>query len=88
MNLADVDPERRAAVAIDHITTEWQRWALKNRRPAALSAREALVAVQFECLVVWTAAQNIVNGTELTPEDMERLLLAQRRIDAIVDEAA
>ena len=85
MNLADVDPERRAAVAIDHITTEWQRWALKNRRPAA---REALGAVQFECLVVWTAAQNIVNGTELTPEDMERLLLAQRRIDAIVDEAA
>lgn len=88
LDLQSVDPDRRAEVALDHIKRDRQRWAVKNRRPAALSAREALVAIQFECLVVWTAAQNLRTGVELTAEDMERLNVAQRRIDAIVDEAA
>lgn len=88
LDLSDVDPDRRAAVALDHIQADRKRWAVKNRRPSALTAREALVAIQFECLVVWTAAQNLRGGVELTDEDMKRLSLAQRRIDAIVDEAA
>lgn len=88
MNLRQVDPDRRAAVAIDHITTDRKRWAMTNRRPSALSAREALVAVQFECLVIWTAAQNLREGVPLTDEDMARLNVAQQRIDAIVDEVA
>lgn len=88
MSASDVDPDRRAAVAIDKIVNEQKRWAITRRRPAALTAREALVAIQFECLVIWTAAQNIVAGVELTAEDLERLSLAQRRINTIVDEAA
>lgn len=86
VDLQSVDPDRRAEVALDHVRIERQRWAVSNRRPAALSAREALVAVHFECLVIWTAAQNLRQGVELTDEDMDRLSLAQRRIDAIVDE--
>lgn len=88
MSGSDVDPDRRAAVAIDKIVNEQKRWAVKNRRPAALTAREALVAIQFECLVIWTAGANIRAGVELSDEDMERVSLAIQRIDTIVDEAA
>lgn len=85
---SDVDPDRRAEVAIDSILIEQRRWAMKNRRPAALTAREAMAASKFECLVIWTAAQNIFAGVELTAADRERMNLAMRRIVTIFDEAA
>jgi len=88
IDLASVDPERRAAVAIDLITDDRTRWARQNRRPAAFSARQALAALQFEAFLIWTAAHNVVNGVVLTPQDLARVTLAQRRIDAIADEVA
>lgn len=87
-HLDEVDPDRRAEVVIDNIVVARQRWAVKNRRPPALTAREALIGVQFECLVIWTACANARNGVPLSDEDFERLTLAQRRIDTIVDEVA
>jgi hypothetical protein len=43
-------------------------------------AADVLEAVQFECLVVATAASNIAQGVELTPEDRARLMVAYERI--------
>lgn len=86
LDLHDVDTERRAAVALDAITSARQQWGRQQRRPPALSAREALAALQFEALLVWTAAANIRNGVELTDEDMARLTTACRWIDTICDE--
>lgn len=85
--LREVDAERRADVALDEITAEAARWHRENRRPRAITPREALIALEFESLVVCTAAGNIVCGVDLTDADRERLALAYRRIDLIVSEA-
>jgi hypothetical protein len=84
--LHEVDAERRAAVAMDTITAARRRHEQEHRRPAALTAREALAAIQFEALIVWTAAANVRNGVELDDDDFDRLTLAQRRIDALTSE--
>jgi len=86
LDLHDVDSPRRASIAIDKITTSRKRWTREHRRPKALTAREALGALQFEAMLVWVAASNLRNGVELTDDDYERLTLAARRIDAIADE--
>lgn len=86
LHLADVEPERRASVALDGVTSARRQWQREHRRPSALTAREALAAVQFECLLIWVAIGNFINGVELTTEDFERLTLAMRRIDALVGE--
>ena len=87
MNLADVDAERRADVALDAITSAVAAHDRQHRRPRALGVREALIAVQFEAMFVGVAACNLAQGVELTEVDRERLLLAARRIDAIATEA-
>lgn len=87
LNLAEVEPARRAAVALDAVQVSRSEWHRQHRRPAALTAREALAALQFECLIVWTAAASLRAGTELQEDDFERLTLAQRRIDALAGEA-
>ena len=56
------------------------------RRRAMLSARQAIDLIEFECLLVWTAAFNLANGHALTREDLERLAVAGRRIQAAIDE--
>jgi hypothetical protein len=86
-DFSDVDPERRARVAQDIITTQRRQFQRRQRRPAALTAREALAALQFEAMLVWTAAHNIANGNELSEADLERLTLACRWIDTIAGEA-
>ena len=88
LNLADVEPARRAAVAQDAIHASRQQWSREHRRPTALSAREALVALQFEVLLVWTAAHNLAAGNDLSEDDLLRLSVACKRIDAIADECA
>ncbi len=88
LDLHDVDPQRRSGVALDHIhraKTEHQR---EHRRSRALTAREALLALQFEALLVYVSASNVRNGVVLTDGDMERLAVAVRRIDAITEEVA
>lgn len=84
----DLEPDRRAAVAIDRITRAELDHQRKSRRPSALTAREALAAVHFECLLVTICASNIAQGIELTDKDYERLLLAAARIERIATEVA
>jgi hypothetical protein len=86
LDLDDVDVERRAPVALDHIHAQRQQWGREHRRTAALSAREALAALRFEALLVRVAATNVRNGVKLTDEDIDRLTTACRWIDMICDE--
>ena len=83
LDLDDVDPPRRAAVAEDHIVASKQAWARSNRRPGALTAREAMASLQFEALFTWCVASSIRNGVQLTDADFARLTLAMQRIDVI-----
>lgn len=86
MSLSEVDAERRADVAIDVIRASAETWHRQHRRPRALTARDALVALEFEALLVCTAACNLANGVELSDDDRHRLLVAYNRIDTIVGE--
>lgn len=86
IDVGDVDLWRRSDVAFDAITHARAEWAKANRRPAALTAREALAALQFEALLVWVAASNLRTGVELSDEDYERLSAAMCRIESIADE--
>lgn len=84
--LHEVEAPRRADVALDHIHAQRQRWRKEHRRPSALTAREALLALQFEALLVWTAAANIRAGVILTDDDFSRLTITCSRIDSITVE--
>ena len=86
VELQTVEPARRADVAQDAIHSARQQWQREHRRPSALTAREALTALQFEAMLVWVAAQNLATGTGLDEEDRARLNLACKRIDAITAE--
>ena len=87
LDLQDVDPARFAEVGQDAITVARRQWSRDNRRPKALTAREALAVLKFEALLVGVAAANILHGEELTEGDFERLALAVRRINTISSEA-
>jgi hypothetical protein len=56
------------------------------RRRAMMSARQAIDLIEFECLLVWTAAFNLANGHALTADDLSRLAVAGRRVQAAIDE--
>ena len=88
LDLDDVDVERRAAVAMDHITVARRQWQREHRRPPALTARETLAAVKFEVLFLVVAYGNSRNGVELTDEDLDRVDLALARLEAIFSEVA
>jgi hypothetical protein len=87
-NFDDVPPERRAAVAQDIITGQRQQHARKHRRPSAMTARELLAAMHYECLLLWTAWANIRAGVALTERDDERITIAMARIDYLNSEVA
>lgn len=71
---------------VDAVGMGWDAWfppkvaeyAAPVRRPYPAAA--VLEAVQFECLVVATAACNVAQGVEMTDLDRERLLLSYDRI--------
>lgn len=86
MNFADIEPQRRAECAIDAITISEIDHGRQHRRPSVVTAREALVCLQFEAFFVCVAAQNIANGISLSAEDLQRLALAARRIETIASE--
>lgn len=88
LDLHEVDAARRPEVAIDAITHSKRQWSQANRRPAALTAREALTALQFEALFVWTVAHSIETANVLGDADRDRLTLAVQRFDAICQEFA
>lgn len=87
MSLAAVDAERRATVVLDEIETARRKWHGEQRRPRALSAREALEVMSFECLLVWAYGKRLLAGEEPSPEDEARVTTALRTIDTLVDEA-
>lgn len=80
------DPERRAECAIDEARAARRQWERKNR-PPRLSAREALAAMQFECLLIWTYGKWLLNGNVPAEGDEQRVTLAMRRINELSDEA-
>ncbi len=82
-SITEVEAERRADCALDVISRAQAGFARHNRRPAALTAREALAALKFEALLTWVAASNVRNGVILEDADFNRLTLAVRRIEAI-----
>lgn len=84
--LGEVEPSRRAECALDDIGAARRRWTREHRRPSALTAREALMVLEFEAALVCVAAGNITQGVELTQADHDRLRLAAQRINTIVDE--
>lgn len=87
LDLTEVEPNRRAGVALDHMQAERQRWNREHRRPRSLSARDALIALQPEASIVWIVGCDLRRGTEVTENDWARLEVALQRIDAIVTEA-
>lgn len=86
LELEGVDYNRRAGVVLDHITVARRDWQREQRRPKSLTAREALAALQFEALLVWTAAHNVANGVELTEADLARLTTTCSWLDIICSE--
>lgn len=88
LDLPDVDPQRRSGIALDRVHAARADHEREHRRPRALTAREALVALHFEALLVYVAACNVRAGVELSEGDMERLGVAVRRIDLITEEVA
>lgn len=87
LDLHEVDPELRAGVAADVVVAQRQRWEREHRRPPALTLREAVTAVRFEALFVWTCAGNLRNGVELDDKDFARLTLSCSRIENTFAEA-
>jgi len=83
LDIRTVPAQRRASAALDAITTARSSHARAHRRPPALTAREALAALEFEALLIWTAAHNLVNGVDMSDDDLERLTVAGMRIEAI-----
>ena len=57
------------------------------RQRGLIAARQALDVIEFEAMLVWTAAFNLANGHALTADDLSRLALAGQRIQAVIDEA-
>ena len=53
------------------------------RRRGMLTAGQALDVIARECLLTWTAALNLANGHALTAMDLEQLMIASRRIQAL-----
>lgn len=87
-DLAEIPAECRAGVAEDVVTAARQQWAREHRRPRALSAREALLALVLEAQIVWIIGCDLRAGEDVSPEDWDRFLVALRRIDRIASEAA
>lgn len=87
LDLADVDPHRRADVAMDHVMAVHHAQDRMNRPPRALSAREALFALHFEVSLVGVIAANLRRGVTLTEGDWQRLTTAINRIDFLASEA-
>ena len=88
LDLQEVPTQRRASVALDAIVTARSTHARQHRRPAALTAREALEALKHEAQFVSIAAANLRHGVVLNDVDFDRLALAVRWIDHIVAEVA
>lgn len=80
-----IDDDRKAAVLITKLQADVADYS--DRRERSFTAREGLIALEFEALLVAVAASNLAAGVELSADDRRRLLLASTRITTIMDEA-
>ena len=80
-----LDDDRKAGALLDHVAAGSRSYS--QQRARAFTAREGLIALEFEALLVTVAAGNLANGVTLSDEDRARLRLASARITAIMDEA-
>lgn len=81
----DCDPAMRAEAAIDQIVTGQRDW--HQKRPRALSARDALQALAFEATFLHVVSATMRDQGPLSDDDHARLVVACGRIGVIVDEA-
>jgi hypothetical protein len=88
LDLEAVEPERRAAVALDAIEAARRRHEREHPRPKALTDHEALCAVQYEHRLLCTALANVFAGTTLTEADQARVRVAIASTAVILDEVA
>ena len=56
------------------------------KRRGMLTASQCLEVMNFECLLISTAAFNLANGHALTADDLQRLAVAGQRIQALISE--
>lgn len=82
-----MEQHRVAASTVDEIEGYKRRWQRENRRPRALTAREALAAMQFEATVIWCYGKSLVAGATPSAVDEERVTLAMRRVNELAGEA-
>jgi len=78
-----IEPQRLASSVIDKIITERNKSGHAGR---ALSARDCLLAIDYETQFMAVFAANLECGTTLTDEDWERFYSARRQIEFIVSE--
>lgn len=75
-----VDPGRQAQAAIDALQADVdQRY---GGRPT-IRPRDALIVLEYEVFLAWVTVQNFLAGTQLSPQDVDRLTLACSRIQLI-----
>jgi hypothetical protein len=75
---------QRAEAAIDQVAMQSHAW--HRKRPRAFTARDALIALQFEATLLHVVSAAMREGSALNDEDHERLVVACGRINVIVDE--
>ena len=59
---------------------------MSRQRPKALTAREALVALEFEATFVLICSRMLQDDQRLTDEDHARLVTAIGRVGVVVNE--
>ena len=77
MDMSDLFPERQE---------RYEGQTSKQMKPA-FYATDLLRIASFECLVVMIAAYDIRQGKKLSESDMDRLQIAQQRIEEVVQYA-
>ena len=75
-----IEPQRLAQAVLDQLQIERRTDPTAGR----LTAREALQALYYEAFFVCITAHSLANGIVLRTVDLERLLLAWARIEAII----
>ena len=84
--LAETEPAFRAELAIDRIQSSRAEHMRKRERP--LTAREALIALDFEATFLLVCSRQLLDGTPLSEADQERLAVSCGRLAVITDEIA
>lgn len=87
LNLREVDPERRASVAQDAIVSSRKSHEREHRRQRALTYRDTLEALRFDCTLMVVCMGNILHGELLTEADFARVTRAMASINSLLDEA-